>query len=318
MHPPCRIDEPNGLQWVATQDGSWTCRVGADGELFHNPAGAWSEAWQHYAVPATEGTDGDHGPQPRVLWDVCFGLGYGSWALLQRLQASRPKPLAVQVVAMETDLRLVVCWIPLVERLVASGHLEPGTRLVAQGESSPGAPLRFALEGARGRWANLVVKPQDFRREVQASMDPVDWILHDPFSPQRVPQLWTAEIFGHYHRRLIERNGRLLTYSTASAVLGGLREAGFHLYRTPALGLKRGGTLATTHSFQTPMPAGWSTLPESDEAALASRSGVPYRDPSLMGDAHAVLAQRNAAQRTSVLPKRTSPKTHRGSTEPHP
>ncbi|MBX9694250.1 MAG: hypothetical protein K2Z81_17835, partial [Cyanobacteria bacterium] len=124
-----------------------------------------------------------------------------------------------------------------------------------------------------------------------------DLVFHDPFSPNKVPQFWTSDIFALFKKVLDQRNGRLLTYSAASAVRGGLIENGFHVYRTSNLGRKAGGTLASVSSLVISESNG-SILPLRDEevASLKTHKALPFRDGSLNADRIEVLKRREQEQ----------------------
>lgn len=128
----------------------------------------------------------------------------------------------------------------------------------------------------------------------------VDFVCHDAYSPNRAPELWTQDVFAQYFERLKARNGRVLTYSTAAAVGGGLRAAGFHVYRSAGLGRKSGGTVASVAPLgEFPSQTGIRTLTGEEETILASRSGLPYRDPALQETRDSVTRQRALAQAAS-------------------
>jgi tRNA U34 5-methylaminomethyl-2-thiouridine-forming methyltransferase MnmC len=109
-------------------------------------------------------------------------------------------------------------------------------------------------------------------------------IYHDPFAPQKVPILWTTEVFGAYKQILKLAPAALFTYASASAVRGAMLDNGFSVYQTAKLGGKSGGTLATAR----PLAQSWLeeqaervTSPiclNSEHERLQTSSRVPYRD----------------------------------------
>lgn len=168
----------------------------------------------------------------------------------------------------------------------------------------------------------------DLRTALPTLTGSFDRIFHDPFSPQHLPELWTQELFETYFRLLAPKQGALLTYSAAAAVRGGLLEAGFSLGRTIGVGDKTGGTAAwapseeiqakadcpeptgDTFDSETPKIPGQSptVLPNSgflkqiqpltpwEQAYIASRAGIPYRDPDLTTSRSAILERRQQEQ----------------------
>ncbi|MEZ6020951.1 MAG: MnmC family methyltransferase [Planctomycetota bacterium] len=286
--------------WVLTGDGSYTLRSRATGELFHNEAGAWTEARQHYAGPALAGIAGEVGPHWSWL-DSCFGLGYGSLALLHGLLQLRQPPERVQIVAIERDRGLAPLW----PEILAQPALESAGLPALQTVREDPDQAHYQLVSAATQ-IDLHLHFDDLRRVLPrlAPMRPFDRVLHDPFSPRGHAELWSLEVFQHFHRLLHPEHGRLCTYSTAIAVLGGLRAAGFTPYRTPGLGIKRGGTCALTAPRPGPLPAGLAELDPEDVRQLACRSGLPFRDPAFDRDHLTVMRERNEEQRRSPLPSR--------------
>ncbi len=288
---------------IPTADGSWTLRDAEHGQLFHNSAGAWSESWHHYAQPVLAGLTR---PRPDSTWrvlDACFGLGYATWAVLDAWLAlpTAERPTRIEVTAFEQDAGLAAFW-PLVLEQDCVRALRP---LRDRFPACPAAGRARIWNGSVGTChIELRLTTADFRTALREPDERYDVILHDPFTPMRAAHLWTAEIFKIYHRWLAPHRGVLATYSTSIAVLGALREAGFFLYRTPRLGKKRGGTLALCAPTELPGdPAHWALSPE-DEAALRSRSGLPYRDPTLRAHNASLIRVRNQEVRDSSLPPR--------------
>jgi hypothetical protein len=105
-----------------------------------------------------------------------------------------------------------------------------------------------------------------------------DAVWHDPFSPNKMPELWTTDIFKIY-RAMMPEHGRVCTYSVSVTTRGGLLEAGFNIYGSTPVGDKSGGTVACLEQFERP-PDGLTLLSESELARLKSKSGVPFRDPT--------------------------------------
>ena len=288
---------------VQTEDGSVSTVDPLSGEHFHNPAGAWTEAQQHYGVPSGIGGDVSLGHSPRWI-DACFGLGYGTWALMQRWLRSSPNPSPFHVVAFETQKGLEPHWNEVLRYLGEIDSDLVDVRLqLDPADSSPDSSCYSISQ--KGRLIGTVeMHWGDFRTGLQAQRAGVDFVLHDPFTPQRFPQHWTENIFHRYFQLLRLRSGRLMTYSTAAGVLGGMQQVGFQVYRTTALGFKRGGTLACTIPLG-PLASEYAvSLPETDLTLLQIRSGIPYRDATFACNAREVLKRRNAEQRLSRLPIR--------------
>jgi tRNA U34 5-methylaminomethyl-2-thiouridine-forming methyltransferase MnmC len=282
------------LETVSTEDGSLSVRDPVTGELHHNRAGAYTEAVVNYARPSglLDGTL----PAPdtiRVL-DVCFGLGYNTFALLNELLRSSLLPRTLEILAIDWDGEVL--------KLVPKALESAGCVQVMKATDRGGLFTTFGDKSFRlgtDCTVRLRLLDGDIRRAVPllAAQNEVgfDVVFHDPFSPKHVPQLWTADLFKCYRDLLDRRTGRLLTYSAASGVRGGMFEAGFAVWRSAALGGKSGGTVGSIdrsgafgdHIFP---------LNENELARINSASGTPYRDPSFSESAAAIRTRRLAEQ----------------------
>jgi tRNA U34 5-methylaminomethyl-2-thiouridine-forming methyltransferase MnmC len=126
--------------------------------------------------------------------------------------------------------------------------------------------------------------------------------MHDAFSPQRCPQLWSLEFLKGLGQLLLP-DGRLLTYSSAAAVRRSLQLVGLQLaairHHEPAKqspGAWSGGTAASptplaTSKFLRPLAA-------MEWEHLATNAAEPYRDPDGRASAEAILTNRARQQRS--------------------
>ncbi len=275
------------IETVQTEDGSLSCRDQETGELYHNRAGAFTEALKNYVRPSGAVCVLQKTGQLSVL-DVCFGLGYNTWVLLSYLDLCRVTGARVKVVALESDPQVL----PLCEQALGYPPLERVRCALAK-------PVDFAVSRhilSSGLEIELDIRNVDLRQHLRAVPGDFDLVFHDPFSPKRCPELWTVELFTEYRRLLATRTGKVLTYSSASAVRGGLIEAGFAVWRTEAVGGKSGGTLAATPGCQAPaeyvFPVAGAEL-----LRLRSRSAVPYRDPGLTSNRAEIWQRRESELR---------------------
>lgn len=288
------------LQPRTTADGSLTLWSEAFGECFHSGAGARAEAQGKFVRPAQleRFTSG----RSLVVLDLCVGLGYNSAALLE---AAADRGLRIQWLGLELDPR------PLQIALADGGFRRlwrPATLAVLSQLSQAGAWAEPAL--GEGRWWL-----GDARRQLPALLaahtGAVDLVLHDAFSPQRCPQLWTLELLGQL-AALLRPDGRLLTYCTAAAVRRGLQLAGLELASLPGPatpetrarrpGLWSQGTAASPSPLIAAAPAGGEPPPLLPLSAmerdhLLTRAAEPFRDPSGRGDAAQLRAEREERQR---------------------
>lgn len=288
-----------------TEDGSVSLVSGACGELYHNRAGAFAEALHDYAEVAMMVWTilyGEKLPAQFDVLDCCFGLGYNSLVLAQEL----PAGINLNVVAVELDERAVafvpqVLSQPCFEKLRLDGLGDEQAESLGRFQQTTIERSSVDNEGRKCFFKFDLVQSclrAYLRRPREASEDRLyDLIVHDPFSPRKMPELWTIDLFQAYRDRLKE-NGLIITYSSAPAVRGALLDLGFSVYRTPALGGKFGGTLAVKGDvLESHMLSGLLsqriTRPTDQELVVLSKSSrVPYRDPSLSADRDDIFAAR--------------------------
>lgn len=270
-------------QLISTEDGSLTLRDEITGELFHNRAGAYTEAVENYLQPSRALKILQHTGKLALL-DVCFGLGYNSMVVLEHALRQQLSGV-VEIIAIEQSRAVLDLW----WRVLESEHFTKCRELFSSARCDD-TRLQFKSSG-RGLAVNLKVLNDDFRNALCTLPAGFDLVFHDPFSPARVPHLWTINIFEEYSR-VLAPVGSVLTYSSAVAVRSALRLSGFSVFRTTGVGGKSGGTLATLDSTLTADGATIFELSTEEEARLHSSSAVPYRDETMKGDARNVLKAR--------------------------
>ena len=134
----------------------------------------------------------------------------------------------------------------------------------------------------------------DARRVVNILNDKYDLIFHDPFSPVKLPELWTVDILKQLYR-LLDDKGVLLTYSSSNSVRGGMIEAGFKLGNTEPVGRKSPGTIVAKNEMLIQYP-----LTKEQKLLLDSTAGIPYYDPEFNMTSQEILAHRNQLQKIST------------------
>lgn len=298
---------------VTTSDGSLSCRDSETGELCHNRVGAYTEALEHYIKPSGLIERLRQTSRLCVL-DACFGLGYNTWVLtaeVVRAHAEKPfkTPCALTVIGVEFSAE-ILSFLPRVLDHPDLNDLKFKTTPLEHNiyyrtlecicDTMDGVQL--TMDVVDGFVIDIAVFRADLRQVARYLHVPLDAVFHDPFSPQKMPELWTADLFSVYHRLLRAHDGLLLTYSAAAGVRGGMQEAGFALRKTQPLGQKSGGTLGLASSSQEgPQPG--VPLTEDELAYLQTRAGIPYRDNSDFNAAREdLLAHRLAEQMASDRP----------------
>lgn len=308
------------FQIVPTADGSISCLDSETGQLCHNSAGAYTEAVKNYVLPSGLAEKVLNTGHIRVL-DACYGMGYNSWALVNELvQLPIPdgytgkKPFTISIVAIEKHPE-ILSFLPQVlahptfdalkKKIDPFEHNTYYRTLLCDLNTKAGSLGRQQSSTLIvGGWhIEFSLWVDDLRTRVPQLSGAFDAIFHDPFSPQKMPELWTQDLFERYRELLYIKEGVLLTYSTAAAVRGGLQEAGFTVLKTPGLGKKAGGTLAiSTTNGLAPLSADTIPLEDWEREYLRSRAGIPYRDSGLSQSRPEILAAREQEQIASNRP----------------
>jgi hypothetical protein len=291
-----------------TADGTISCLDSETGELCHNRAGAYTEALKNYAIPSGAVALAAENREIRLL-DACYGLGYNSWVLFDYLLQNIEQPFTLSVTAIEQSEEILsfsprILDYPTFDTLkmktgLSEHNIDYRTQICFfDTKVEPKNSWNVSTE--KKQELSLEIRVADLRKSIPELDRDFDLIFHDPFSPQKMPELWTVDIFRHYYRLLEKRQGALLTYSAAAAVRGGLLEAGFRICKTEALGNKNGGTLASISS--TP----GELLNDLELAYLQTRSAIPYRDPDLTNEREFIISTRELEQDTSARPSGSS------------
>jgi len=274
---------------VTTEDGSITCRDKSTGELYHNRAGAHTEAFKNYIEPSRLSKLIGDAHELAVL-DVCFGLGYNVYVLLNELLSFSNK--SIRIVAIDNDPEIV----SVLPEVLSDSRFKDLTKAIGknwkdklcqygQHNFKLGDQVEVSFELVCGDIRQYV-----FELERQSTR--FDLVYHDGFSPRVMPELWTYDLFAAY-AKLLSPKGAILTYSSAAAVRGALRLSGLDVRRTSAVGGKSGGTIAAQPGV---LENGTEIFAISDEeeARLKTRSSIPYRDPQLSGTREDIIKERNA------------------------
>ncbi|WP_094585916.1 MnmC family methyltransferase [Synechococcus sp. BO 8801] len=270
------------------RDGSFSLYSRGCDEGFHSAAGALREANEKFVVPAA--LERFAPGRELVVAEVAVGTGTNTAALLAAATAAG---LELDWWGLDLDQR------PLALALADAGFRGqwPAAVIGRLEELSGGDRLR--LGDARHRLPELL----------DTLAGRCDLVLLDAFSPLRCPQLWSVEFLGRLVR-LLRPDGRLLTYSSAAAVRRTLQDLGLQLgaIRPPADEPER-WSAGTAASF-TPVPAHPSLRPLEpfEREHLASRAGVPYRDPTTTDTAAAILERRRREQERSDAPPARLPR----------
>lgn len=289
------------MSTLFTKDGTITKHDAETGEWFHNSAGAYLEAVKNYIEPLNLGF---WKPDRLSVLDSCFGLGYNGLSLIEYFCKHENRRLELELICVDKN-REHLALLPEVldQSCFASINNRSELGRFFENLSSSKDKIKSTRFDIGHIELNLTFEVEDIRVALPRMIErncQLDLVFHDPFSAQKIPSLWTFEIFALYHSLLKDKNGKLLTYSTASGVRGGLHAAGFNIFRTVPVGTKIGGTLAACQMD--------AALQKSIEEQLVmnldpeeidnmkGRKGVPYRDPDFKLDRNEIIRKRQIEQ----------------------
>ena len=230
-----------------------------------------------------------------VVLDVCMGLGYNTGCILEELLQSNIK---IEWHGLEID-----------EKPLNIGLKEK----IFQEIWSPKVLHFFNSLNKSGKWTEGfnegTIHWGDARHKIFQIQDSLrfDLILLDPFSPQKCPELWSEEFIYLLAERL-SKNGRLITYSTAASIRASFKRAGLNIYSiVPSIddqGKWSSGTVALKKQFEQRMIVNNYQIKElsiKEVEHLATRSSIPYRDPTGKGNSKEIISTREIEQSKSQL-----------------
>ena len=198
---------------VLCEDGTNTLFSKEFNEPYHSTKdGALHESLEKHVKPAFQIKKD---VKNLVILDICFGLGYNTFATLYYIKINNLKT-KVHILSPEFD-----------EALVHSLHtfafppefdtIKHIIKAISQ---------NFFYEDEQFK---IEVLLGDARVEVPKIKEQIDVIYQDAFSPAHNPLLWTKEFFSDM-AKLSKSNTILTTYSTAAAIRLGLYENGFYIF----------------------------------------------------------------------------------------
>jgi tRNA U34 5-methylaminomethyl-2-thiouridine-forming methyltransferase MnmC len=276
-----------------TEDGSISFYNNIYGDIYHSRQGAYTEALEKFVRPLNLLEALGNYSDINVL-DVCYGSGYNSKVLLSEIIQRMPGK-KINVTAIEIDPYIIAESVEIdfpgySDRLKAffNSVLHKVYYTTSFDPENMNGVFEVTDEALR---LKLFI---DEARKIIAQLDSTyDLILHDPFSPQKQPELWTLDLFRHYYR-LLSNNGQFITYSSAYSIRGGLQEAGFFLGNTQPIARSQPGTIAAKRIEQIQYP-----LTKKQKSIISSKAGIPFEDPELCLSSKEIFLKREEQQRQS-------------------
>jgi len=204
------------MEKVITLDGSITYYNTKVQDHYHTKAGAKEEAIEKH-VKALDVKPG------KTIFDICFGLGYSTAAALDLGQSTiycfeNDKEILKKILEIDTDFASY----KTIQKFIKN-FLE-GKDTYTEGKTK------------------LIMMFGDAREKIKEVKENADYVFFAPFSPPKVPEMWTEEFFKDIRSKM-NPNGKLSTYSFAKKVRDNMKKAGFQVLNGPTLGRRSPSTI---------------------------------------------------------------------------
>jgi len=213
------------MKRIITKDGSVTFHNDRFDENYHSLSGAAEEAFKKYAGSSEIALRAEKGKIS--ILDVCFGLGYNTAAALDMIWAANPD-CKVFVVGLEDDTVIM-------KKIRGLNPPMRSYRLIKKLVHS-----HYYYDDRRVKMKILI---GDARKTLPKLAEKFDLVFHDPFSPNKCPELWAEEFFSEL-RKHINPGGIMTTYSCARKARENMKKAGFAVADGPCVGRRAPSTVA--------------------------------------------------------------------------
>lgn len=261
-------EEP-ALTHVKTGDDSVTLFSDLYGETYHSESGAIAESVNKFVYPCRLAEIAEKGSVS--ILDIGFGLGYNMTAAIYKVRELHPH-CRIEILSLENNVLplKILKALPIPEK-----YREAHAIVLRVAEE------RKVEEGN----LNLYIAEGDARKLILETNCLFDAVFLDPFSPKKNPELWTVDFFKQLAARMKD-HAILATYSSATPVRNGMKEAGLSIGPGPGDSMKKSGTLATKKGPVRPFS-------EMELQKLrTSPERHPYRDPDLAFSKSEIMEQR--------------------------
>ncbi len=198
---------------VLCEDGTYTLFSHEFEEPYHSTKdGALHESLEKHVKPSLILKKDN---SELVILDICFGLGYNTFATLYTIRKNHLKT-KVHIFSPEFDEALV--------RSLDTFDFPPEFESIKHIIKEVSQNLSYEDEQFK-----IEVLLGDARESIPKIAKKIDIVYQDAFSPAHNPLLWTKEWFSGV-RAICNDDAILTTYSTAAAIRLGLYENGFYIF----------------------------------------------------------------------------------------
>ncbi|SFV67899.1 SAM-dependent methyltransferase [hydrothermal vent metagenome] len=198
---------------ILCEDGTNTLYSKEFDEPYHSTKdGALHESLEKHVKPSLSFS---RGKTALTILDICFGLGYNTFATLYYIKKNRLNT-KVHILSPEFDEELV--------HSMRTFDFPPEFDTIKHIIKAVSDNLRYEDEQFK-----IEILPGDARKSIPQIKEKIDVVYQDAFSPAHNPLLWTKEWFSDV-RAICREDALLTTYSTAAAIRLGLYENGFFIF----------------------------------------------------------------------------------------
>ena len=211
---------------VVTNDGTLTLKSEEFNECYHSSEGALTETLYKHIYPAFSVVKKD---EIKIL-DICFGLGYNTFLSI----LNRPKNSKLKIYSPEFDEKLVRS----LKNFQYPKEFENIKHIIDEVSQN---------YYYKDDFVEVEVFIGDARKYIK-TLNNVDIVYQDAFSPKVNTELWTIE----YFRDIDRLNPKIITtYSVATPVRYALYSLGYNIYTHPYDNIRL-GTLASKEKLNFP------------------------------------------------------------------
>ncbi len=206
------------MQFIKTQDGSYTVFNQKYQEHYHTISGALEEAFEKH-VNAVGVENGFH------ILDFCFGLGYNSIAATRGHKN-------LKIIGLENDIKIIEA----IKNLSVPTEIENEFAAFRNLAENP------EITDPHNNTIKLIIG-NALQTVYSLPKDHFDRVFFDPFSPGKQPEMWSRKVFQKLYN-VIKPGAKLSTYSCAKSVRQNMIAAGFKVMDGPIVGRKSPATIA--------------------------------------------------------------------------
>jgi len=212
---------------ILTNDGTYTLKNPFFNECYHSSEGAKNESLYKHIYPAFEVVKKD---EIKIL-DICFGLGYNTFL---SILYGKYKKLTIYSPELDKNLVTSLKDFEYPKEFDSIKHIINSISRYQKYEDE-----RIKIEVA-------ITDARDYIK----TLNQIDIVYQDAFSPRVNKSLWTYEYFKDI-KTILSSNGIITTYSVATPIRCALYNLGFNLYTHPYENIRK-GTIASLKKLNFP------------------------------------------------------------------